>query len=111
MGIRFLVARHTRWDNPYLERRTEMLGKGRSCYRRPVSELARQKRSGNLRGGYFGFALFLRQRLRGEYFLEKKYAYGMGALAAILLLLLFVTGIFLESYVNLIILKNILKFF
>ena len=62
-------------------------------------------------GGYFGFALFLRQRLRGEYFLEKKYAYGMGALAAILLLLLFVTGIFLESYVNPIILKNILKFF
>lgn len=61
--------------------------------------------------GYFCFTLFLRQRARGEYFMERKYAYGMGALAALLLFLLFVTGIFLESYVNPIILKNILKFF
>ena len=62
-------------------------------------------------GGYFSLAVFLRQRSHGEYFLEKKYAYGMGMLAGTLLLLLFITGIFLESYVNPIILKNILKFF
>ena len=62
-------------------------------------------------GGYFCLTVFLRRRSQGEYFLEKRYAYGMGMLASALLLAIFVTGIFLESYVNPVILKNILKLF
>ena len=42
---------------------------------------------------------------------ERGYLYGAGVVAGIGLLLLFVTGIFLESYVNPVLLKKILNFF
>ncbi|MEY8516169.1 stage II sporulation protein M [Lachnospiraceae bacterium 29-84] len=60
---------------------------------------------------YFYLAVSLRQRLSGAYQMEKKRAYGLGALGAVMLMGIFVTGIFLESYINPIILKNILNFF
>lgn len=63
---------------------------------------------------YCCFAIFLRQRLCGEnrtQTTERGYIYGAGLLVAVVLLLVFVTGIFLESYINPLILKNILKIF
>lgn len=63
---------------------------------------------------YCYFAIFLRRRLYGEgkaISSEQKYVYGVGLLAMLVLLLIYITGIFLESYINPIILKNILKFF
>ena len=63
---------------------------------------------------YCYLAIFLRQRLYGEGKMvssDQKYVYSAGLLAMIVLLLIYITGIFLESYINPIILKNILKFF
>lgn len=39
MGIRFLVVRYAQQGNPHLERRTKILGSGRSRHRRPVHGL------------------------------------------------------------------------
>ncbi len=62
---------------------------------------------------YCCMAVFLRQRLReeGSNRSERGFLYGIGMLAVFLMLLMFVAGIFMESYVNPMILKNILKFF
>ncbi len=63
--------------------------------------------------GYCCVAVVLRQRLRGEggVALDRRLVYGMGIVAVILLFVMFAAGIFLESYVNPAILKNILKLF
>ncbi len=42
---------------------------------------------------------------------DRRLVYGMGIFAAFVLLAMFAAGIFLESYVNPAILKNILKVF
>ena len=63
---------------------------------------------------YCCFAVFLRQRLYGEgreHAGERGYIYGAGLLVGVVLLFVFVAGIFLESYVNPVILKNVLKIF
>lgn len=63
---------------------------------------------------YCCMAVFIRQNLFGEnrgIRAERKLMYGMMLLAAGALLTVFLTGIFLESYVNPMILKNILKIF
>ena len=62
---------------------------------------------------YCCMAVFLRQRLRGQggNRSERGFVYGMGMLAVVLMLAMFTAGIFLESYVNPVILKNVLKFF
>ncbi|MEH2942913.1 stage II sporulation protein M [Lachnospiraceae bacterium KK002] len=62
----------------------------------------------------FCLAVFIRQRFcRGNEggFPERKLMYGMGLLAMGALLAVFLTGIFLESYVNPMILRQILKIF
>ncbi len=58
-------------------------------------------------------AVFLRQRLskEGKEIRERKLAYGMGGISFAVLLLAFAAGIFLESYVNPMVLKYILKIF
>lgn len=63
--------------------------------------------------GYCCVAVVLRQRLRGEggVMPDRRLVYGMGIFAAFVLLAMFAAGIFLESYVNPAILKNILKVF
>ena len=62
--------------------------------------------------GYCYIAVFLRQGLRGEgdrAAPDRRLLYGMGLLAFALLFVMFAAGIFLESYVNPVILKNILQ--
>lgn len=64
----------------------------------------------------FGLAICLHRRLQniihtGTISRQQIRIYGIGALAGVVLLLLFVTGIFLESYLNPIFLKKILKIF
>lgn len=66
--------------------------------------------------GYCSLAVFLGRRLNnvistGNINREQIRIYGMGILVGIILLLVFVTGIFLESYLNPIFLKKILKIF
>ncbi len=66
--------------------------------------------------GYCGLTMFLRQRLlvcvrTGSVSREQIRIYGIGALVGLVLLFVFVTGIFLESYLNPLILKKILKIF
>ena len=66
--------------------------------------------------GYCGLAVFLRKRLQsviptGSISREQMRIYGMGILVGVMLLLVFITGVFLESYVNPIFLKKILKIF
>ncbi|MCI9174122.1 MAG: hypothetical protein HFH49_04120 [Lachnospiraceae bacterium] len=58
-------------------------------------------------------AVLLRQRLskEGRGVRERKLAYGMGGISFAVLLLVFAAGIFLESYVNPMVLKYILKIF
>lgn len=63
---------------------------------------------------YCCLALCLRQKLYGEgkeRSGERRYIYGAGLAATVGLLLVYVAGIFLESYLNPIILKKILKIF
>ena len=62
---------------------------------------------------YCYVAAFLRQRSAGggKEIMDRKLAYGMGGVSVAVLFLVFATGIFLESYVNPMILKNILKIF
>lgn len=62
---------------------------------------------------YCYVAAFLRQRSAGEgkEIMDRKLAYGMGGISFAVLLLVFAAGIFLESYVNPMVLKNILKIF
>lgn len=66
--------------------------------------------------GICGVSVFLRQRRQniiqsGKVSKEQMRLYGMGAATGVVLLLLFVTGIFLESYINPIFFKKILNFF
>lgn len=66
--------------------------------------------------GYCSITIFLRQRLSmcvktGSVSREQIRLYGIGVLLGLLLLFVFITGIFLESYLNPLILKNILKIF
>lgn len=61
---------------------------------------------------YCSLAVSLRQQLRGEgngASPDRKVLYGMGLLALAILLAMFAAGIFLESYINPVVLKNILK--
>lgn len=65
---------------------------------------------------YCYFTIFLRKRIAGtggDSMVERERVriYGIGVAVSMVLLLLFVTGIFLESYLNPLILKNILKLF
>ncbi|MCI8496045.1 MAG: hypothetical protein HFI74_10265 [Lachnospiraceae bacterium] len=63
---------------------------------------------------YCCLTVYLRKRMlqeKIEMVPERGYLYGAGVVAGIGLLLLFVTGIFLESYVNPVLLKKILNFF
>lgn len=62
---------------------------------------------------YCCMAVFLHQRLRGREgnMSDRGFIYGIGVLSVVLMLVMFVAGIFLESYVNPVILKNILKIF
>ena len=62
---------------------------------------------------YCYVAVFLRRRSAGEgrEIMDRKLVYGMGGISFAVLLLVFAAGIFLESYVNPMILKNILKIF
>lgn len=63
---------------------------------------------------YCYVAVFLRQRffaIGRENISERRFAYGIGLLIAIILMIVFVAGIFLESYVSPVILKRILKLF
>ena len=63
---------------------------------------------------YCWLTIYLRQRLYWgvqEQTARRRYVYGAGLMAVIGLLLLFLSGIFLESYVNPFILKKILNFF
>ncbi|MEY8392511.1 stage II sporulation protein M [Lachnospiraceae bacterium 45-W7] len=60
------------------------------------------------------FTIYLRQRLfrdRQEQERDKRYTYMAGLLISAGLFVIFVTGIFLESYINPVILKKILKIF
>lgn len=66
--------------------------------------------------GYCSLSVFLGRGLHnviptGSISREQMRIYGMGFLIGAALLLVFVTGIFLESYLNPILLKQILKFF
>lgn len=66
--------------------------------------------------GYCTLSVFLRKSLHrviptGYVNREQMRGYGIGIVAGLLLLLIFVTGIFLESYINPMLLKKILKFF
>ena len=66
--------------------------------------------------GCCGLTVFLRGRFQnivktGGINREQMRVLGMGTVAGLFLLLVFVTGIFLESYINPIFLKKILKFF
>lgn len=63
---------------------------------------------------YCYFAAYLRQRLNRSKMgsnSERGYIFGAWLIAVVGILLIFIMGIFLESYINPIILKNILKFF
>lgn len=62
---------------------------------------------------YCWIVLFLRQRLWGEERgtgTDRRLLYGAGVLSAAALFLVFTAGVFLESYLNPVILKNILNF-
>lgn len=62
---------------------------------------------------YCWLVLFLRQRLWGEEKrtgTDRRLLYGAGVLSAAVLFLVFTAGIFLESYLNPVILKNVLNF-
>lgn len=66
--------------------------------------------------GYCSLSVFLGRGLHnviptGGVSREQMRIYGMGILVGVALLLIFVTGIFLESYLNPVILKKILKIF
>lgn len=63
---------------------------------------------------YCYLAVYLRQRIRKDRLgngSDIRYVYGAWLIASVLLLLVFIAGIFLESYINPIILKKILKIF
>lgn len=63
---------------------------------------------------YCHLAIYLRQRLHKDRMgngSDRRYTYGAWLVAAIGIQLIFITGIFLESYLNPIILKKILKIF
>lgn len=63
---------------------------------------------------YCYLAIYLRQRMHKDRTgngSDRRYIYGAWLIAAVGLLLIFITGIFLESYINPTILKNILKIF
>lgn len=63
---------------------------------------------------YCYFAAYLRQRLNRSKMgsnSERGYIFGAWLIAVVGILLIFIMGIFLESYINPVILKNILKFF
>lgn len=63
---------------------------------------------------YCWLTVYLRKRLyrdRQEQGIDKRYIYAAGFVASAGLMIVFVTGIFLESYINPAILKKILNFF
>lgn len=63
---------------------------------------------------YCYFAVYLRRRMnkdRAGNGSDRRYIYGAWLIAAMGILAIFITGIFLESYINPTILKKILKFF
>lgn len=65
---------------------------------------------------YCYFALFLQKRIYGEQRNsltagERGKIYGIGVLVALILLFIFIAGIFLESYINPSVLKKVLKIF